>query len=171
MKNKYIWNYISAWAYIAYFVLSPSFALLWRFSILKTRLDQPPFGRCSPFFFSFIFISWRLITLQYCSGFCHTLTWISHGFTCIPHPDPPSYLPLHPIPLGLPSAPGPSTCLIHPAQGPFYWHWDSRMGHCPMSFLLPQLGNRGEKKKKYYESVGRQFPMDLLGFCKIHRQN
>ena len=36
-------------------------------------------------YFSFIFISWRLITLQYCSGFCHTLTWISHGFTCIPH--------------------------------------------------------------------------------------
>ena len=28
-------------------------------------------------FFSFIFISWRLITLQYCSGFCHTLIWIS----------------------------------------------------------------------------------------------
>ena len=26
------------------------------------------------FIFSFIFISWRLITLQYCSGFCHTLT-------------------------------------------------------------------------------------------------
>ena len=54
-------------------------------------------------FFSFIFISWRLITLQYCSGFCHTLTWISHGYTCIPHPDPLSHLPLYPIPLGLPS--------------------------------------------------------------------
>ena len=40
------------------------------------------------FFFSFIFISWRLITLQYCSGFCHTLTWMSHGFTCVPHPNP-----------------------------------------------------------------------------------
>ena len=25
------------------------------------------------FFFPFIFISWRLITLQYCSGFCHIL--------------------------------------------------------------------------------------------------
>ena len=24
--------------------------------------------------FPFIFISWRLITLQYCSGFCYTLT-------------------------------------------------------------------------------------------------
>ena len=52
------------------------------------------------FFFLFIFISWRLITLQYCSGFCHTLTWISHGFTCVPHPNPPSCLPLHFIPLG-----------------------------------------------------------------------
>ena len=40
------------------------------------------------YYFPFIFISWRLITLQYC-GFCHTLTWISRGFTCVPHPDPP----------------------------------------------------------------------------------
>ena len=54
------------------------------------------------FLFSFIFISWRLITLQYCSGFCHTLTWISHGFTCVPHPNPCSRLPPHPIPLDLP---------------------------------------------------------------------
>ena len=56
------------------------------------------------FFFPFIFISWRLIILKYCSGFCHTLTWISHGFTCVPHPEPPSYLPPHPLPLGHPSA-------------------------------------------------------------------
>ena len=74
------------------------------------------------FFFLFIFISWRLITLQYCSGFCHTLTWISHGFTCVPHPDPLSHLPLHPIPLGLPSAPAPSTCLMHPAWAGDLFH-------------------------------------------------
>ena len=74
--------------------------------------------------FSFIFISWRLITLQYCSDFCHTLTWISHGFTCIPHPNPPSRLPLHPIPLGLPSAPALSTCLMHPAwAGGLFQPW------------------------------------------------
>ena len=30
----------------------------------------------------------------FCSGLCHTLKWISHGFTCVPHPDPPSHLPL-----------------------------------------------------------------------------
>ena len=47
------------------------------------------------FFFNFyFFISWRLITLQYCSGFCHRLKWLSHGFKCVPHPDPPSHLPL-----------------------------------------------------------------------------
>ena len=27
----------------------------------------------------------------------HTLTWISHGFTCVPHPDPRSHLPPYPI--------------------------------------------------------------------------
>ena len=48
------------------------------------------------------------IILQYCSGFCHTLTWISHGFTCVPHPEPPSHLAPHPIPLGQPSAPAPT---------------------------------------------------------------
>ena len=74
------------------------------------------------FFFPFICISWRLITLQYCSGFCHTLTWISHGFTCVPHPHPPSHLPLYPIPLGLPSAPGPSICLMHPAWAGDLFH-------------------------------------------------
>ena len=76
------------------------------------------------FFFSFIFICWRLITLQYCSGFCHTLTWISHGFTYIPHPEPPSHLPSHPIPLGHPSAPASNTCLMHPTwTGDLFHTW------------------------------------------------
>ena len=58
------------------------------------------------FFFNF---NWRLITLQHCGGFCHTFTWISHGCTCVPHPDPSSHLPPHPIPQGHPSAPTLST--------------------------------------------------------------
>ena len=52
------------------------------------------------FFFSFIFISWRLITSQHCSGFCHTLTWISHGVTHVPHPDTPLPPPSPPDPSG-----------------------------------------------------------------------
>ena len=75
------------------------------FIIYKSGLVICRDNICSHILFFFFFISWRLITLQYCSGFCHTLTWISHGFTCIPHPDPPSHLPLYPILLGFPSAP------------------------------------------------------------------
>ena len=44
-----------------------------------------------------------------CSGICHTLTGISHGCKCVPHPEPPSHLPSHPIPQGHPSAPALST--------------------------------------------------------------
>ena len=36
--------------------------------------------------------------------FCHTSTWIHHGCTRVPHPEPPP----HTIPLGHPSAPAPS---------------------------------------------------------------
>ena len=56
-------------------------------------------------FCKLIYFNWRLITLQYCGGFCHTFTWISHGWTCVPHPEPPSHLPPHPIPQGHPRAP------------------------------------------------------------------
>ena len=40
--------------------------------------------------------------------FCHTSTWIHHMYTRVPHPEPPSLLPPHTIPLGRPSAPAPS---------------------------------------------------------------
>ena len=83
--------------------------------LLKAHL----YNTCKILYF---FISWRLITLQYYSGFCHTLTWISHEVTCVPHPNPPSHLPLHWIPLGLPSAPGPRACLMHPTWASDLFH-------------------------------------------------
>ena len=56
-------------------------------------------------FFKINYFNWRLITLQCCSGFCHTLIWISHECTCVPHPEPPSHFLPHPIiPQGCPSA-------------------------------------------------------------------
>ena len=61
------------------------------------------------FMLDFFNFNCRLITLQYCGGFCHTFTWISHECTCVPHPDPPSHLSPHPIPQGYPSAPALST--------------------------------------------------------------
>ena len=71
--------------------------------------EIPAGGNGNPLQYSFFFFNWRLITLQYCSGFCHKLTWISHGCTCVPHPEPRSHLPSHPIPQDHPSAPALST--------------------------------------------------------------
>ena len=70
------------------------------------------------FFFFFLYLFIYFI----CSEFCHTLEWKSHGFTCVPHPDPPSHLPLHPLLLGFPSAPGPSACLMHPTWAGDLFH-------------------------------------------------
>ena len=44
---------------------------------------------CTFFFFSFIFISWRLSTLQYCSGFCHHWHESAMDLHVFPIPIPP----------------------------------------------------------------------------------
>ena len=49
------------------------------------------------FFFKFCFINWRIIALQYCDGFCHVSTWISHRYTYV---SSLLNLPPHPTPLG-----------------------------------------------------------------------
>ena len=46
--------------------------------------------------------------------FCHISTCIHHRCTHVPHPEPPSHLPPHTIPLGHPSAPAPS--FLYPAS-------------------------------------------------------
>ena len=105
------------------------------------------------FFFNFfiIYICWRLIILQYCSGFCHTLIWISHGFTCVPHPEHPSHLPPHSIPLGHPSAPALST-LSHSLNLDwwFIWHMIIYMFQCysPISSPLA-LSHRVQNTVQY----------------------
>ena len=52
---------------------------------------------------------WRLITLQYCSGFAIQGHESAMGIHVCPILNPPSHLPPHPIPLGRPSAPALST--------------------------------------------------------------
>ena len=68
------------------------------------------------FFFNFFF------KFFICSEFCHTLKWKGLGFTCLPHPYPPSHLPPHPLPPGPPRAPGPSACLMHPTWAGNLFH-------------------------------------------------
>ena len=69
------------------------------------------FYKINSFFFlvgkSYFFILFFNFTILY--WFCHISTWIYHRYTCVPHPEPSSFLPPHTIPLGHPSAPAPST--------------------------------------------------------------
>ena len=83
-------------------------------SLLHTGF-LPIFLKVFPFKKLFIYFNWRLITLQYCGGFCHTFAiheWMKPQCTCVPHPEPASHLPPHPIPLGCPSTPALSV-LFH----------------------------------------------------------
>ena len=56
--------------------------------------------------------------------FCHMSTWICHGCTHVPHPESPSHLRPHTIPLGHPSAPAPSI-LYHTSN--LDWRFISHM--------------------------------------------
>ena len=67
--------------------------------------------------FSLFLTTQHYLTILY--WFCHTLTWIRHGCTCVPHPEPPSHLSPHPIPLGHLSAPAPS--ILYPASNLDWW--------------------------------------------------
>ena len=51
--------------------------------------------------------------------FCHTSTWIHHGYIWVPNPEPLSHLPPHTISLGHPSAPAPS--ILYPASNLDWW--------------------------------------------------
>jgi len=112
-------------------------------------------------FFKIIYFNWRLITLQYCSGFCHTLTWISNGCTCVHHPEPPSHLPPHPIPPPSPSHPsGSSQCTSpeHPVSctkpGPAIWFtYDNIHISTLPSQVTPPSPSPTESKRLFFASV------------------
>ena len=70
------------------------------------------------FFFKFLFYYYYFyFTILY--WFCHTSTWIHHGCTCVPNPEPLSHFPPHTISLGHPSAPAPS--ILYPASNLDRW--------------------------------------------------
>ena len=109
------------------------------------------------FFFSFFFFI--------CSGFCLTLKWNSHRFTCVPHPNPPSHLPLHPIPLGFPSAPGPSACLVSCIQPELVICFTLDNKHVSMLFSwnIPPSPSPTESKRLFYKYVSFFFSVLHIG--------
>ena len=119
------WSIVDLQCYVFSFIANITNPLL--YSVITTM--SLVCESISVFFFSFFFFFT-------CSEFCHTLEWNSHGFTCVPHPVPHSQLRLHRLSLGFPSAPGPSTCLMHPTWAGDLFH--PRYYTCFDAVLLKQ---------------------------------
>ena len=104
------------------------------------------------FKYKFIYFNWRLITLQYCIGFCHILTWIHHGCTCVPHPEPPLPPPSPSPPSGssqCTSSEHPVSC-IKPGLAVCFTY-DNIHISMPFSQIIPCLPT--ESKTLFYTSV------------------
>ena len=101
---------------------------------------------------SLLFIYLFYFTILY--WFCHTLTWIRHGCTCVPHPEPPSHLPPHTIPLGHSITPGLAICFTYNNL------------HVSMSFshIVPPSPSPTESKRLFNTSVSLLLSR-IQGYC------
>ena len=63
------------------------------FSILKSCFFFLP--KTNAIFLNY---NWRVVSLQYCDGYCHTSTWMAVGMHVSPPSCTPSHLPSHPVP-------------------------------------------------------------------------
>ena len=91
--------------------------------------------KSSTWFYLFIYFLIFIFTL-FCFTilywFCHKLTWISHGCTWVPNPEPPSPLPPHIISLDHPHAPAPS---IRYSVSNIDWHFISLIQVLNQNFI------------------------------------
>ena len=97
-------------------------------------------------FFNFIFLS-----ILY--WFCHTSTWIHHGCTRVPHPEPPFHLPPH-----TPSGSSQCTSPKHPVsciKPRLVIHFLYDIIHVSMPFtkIIPPSPSPIESKRLFYTSV------------------
>ena len=103
----------------------------------------------------FFFFTLFYFTILY--WFCHTSTWVHHGCTWVPNPEPPSHLPHHTISLGHPSAPAPS--ILYPVSN-IDWHQWKILKTLHQTFRLVtentyQFAKSPFKRKGLIETISR----------------
>ena len=113
-----------------------------------------------------IYFNWRLITLQYCSGFCLTLTRISHGCTCVRmcilNP-PPTSLPipsLRVVPVQRLWVP----CFMHRTWTGDLFQYGNTHVSVLFSQIIPPLPSPTESKRLFYTSVSLLLS-HIHGYC------
>ena len=99
-------------------------------------------------------INWRLTTLQYCSGFFHILTWISHGCTRIPHLEPllPTASLSHPSVSPQCTSPEHPVSCIEPGLV-ICFTYDTIHVSMLFSQIIPPFPSPTESKRLFYTSV------------------
>ena len=108
-------------------------------------------------FYIYIYIifyfNWRLVTLQYCSGFCHTFSWISHVYMCFPSWTPlPPPSPSHPSGSSQCTSPKHPVSCIEPGLA-IYFTYENIHVSIPFSQIIPPLPSPTESKRLFYTSV------------------
>ena len=111
------------------------------------------------FFKKIIYFNWRRITLQCCDGFCHTLTLISHGYTCVP-------LSWTPLPSSLPAPPLwviPEhrlwlSCFVHRIALAIYFTYGNIHVSMLFSQIIPPWPSPTHSKSLFFTSVSLLLP-------------
>ena len=84
----------------------------------RRTTDKPCPGSTRSYLFYLFVFNWKVIVLRHCVGFCHTPTWTSHRYTCVPSLRNLSPTPDPTRPSRLSQSPGLSS-LRHTANS----HW------------------------------------------------
>ena len=121
----------------------------WQVTLFNIIQDRETVSEENPGFFLFKLINfyfifnfyWKIIGLQYCAGFCHTSTWVSHRYTYVPCilNLPPISSPPHPTSVGFHRAVGWAPCVTQQIPLAICFTYDNAYVSMLLSQFIPPI--------------------------------